>query len=328
MEEILAILERSSTWVILAHERPDGDTLGCGSALFQRGMTLGKRCFWGGADPIPQSHSFLPFSASYSCWHSFPADEMELDENWAIVVLDTSNPQRSIEGLVVPGAPFSIINIDHHGDNSMFGNINWVDEIASSVGEMIFDLFARADWNLTPGEAEALFVAISTDTGFFRFTCTTARTLKTASALISSGADTSLIYGKIFENRTLGGLHLWGAGLSRARLFSSGRICMTFLRNDDFSTTKASKDESENLVNTLLSVSGVFVALLLQEENGYCRASIRTRSPANAREIAEIWGGGGHKRAAGCKIKGTLSDAERDFVCKAGVIDEAWFSGN
>lgn len=253
---------------------------------------------------------------------------MELDENCVIVVLDTSNPERSIEGVVSREASFPIINIDHHADNTRFGKINWIDDSASSVGEMIFDLFSMAGWDLAPGEAEALFAAISTDTGFFRFSCTTAKTLETASALISSGADASLIYGRIFENRSLGGIHLWGAGLSRARLFSKGRICMTFLKREDFSNLNAPRDESENLVNTLLTVSGVFVAVLLQEEDGFCRASIRTRDPADAREIARIWDGGGHIRAAGCKIRGTLSWAEKEFILRAGSIYEDRFPGN
>lgn len=328
MEEILSILESSTTWVILAHEKPDGDTLGCGSALFQRGMALGKRCVWGGVDPFPRNYLFLPFSGSYSCFKSFPADEMELDENCVIVVLDTSNPQRSIEGVVSRGASFPIINIDHHADNTRFGKINWIDDSASSVAEMIFDLFSMAGWDLAPGEAEALFTAISTDTGFFRFSCTTAKTLETASALISRGADTSEIFGKIFENRSLGGIQLWGAGLSRARLFSKGRICMTFLKNDDFPILDASRDESQDLVNMLLTVSGVFVAVLLQEEDGYCRASIRTRNPADARKIARIWGGGGHIRAAGCKIMGTLCEAEKEFILRAGSIYEDRFPDN
>lgn len=328
MDEIIHTLKNSSTWIILAHERPDCDTLGCGSALFQRGVSLGKQCLWRGKDPMPQVYSFLPFTESYSCWRSFPLNDNGLPGEASVIVLDTSNTERGINGLPLADPFFPVINIDHHGDNSRFGKFNWIDETASSTGEIIFDLYASAEWILTSGESEAIFAAIATDTGFFRFSSTTAKTLNTASALISSGARPAVLYKKIFENRTLGGLHLWGAGLTRACLFANGRICITFLEENDFLTSRAPKEEAENLVNALLSVSGVLMAVLLQEDKGFCRASIRTRDPLNARSIAEIWGGGGHILAAGCKIHGSVSEAWNDFILRVGEINETWISGN
>lgn len=328
LNEIILALKSSSTWIILAHERPDGDTLGCGSALLQRGVSLNKRCMWGGPDPLPQVYSFLPFGGSYSCWESLPLKDNVLPEETLIIVLDTSNLERSVNGLASAARFFPVINIDHHGDNSRFGKINWIDESSSSAGEMIFDLFSAAGWRPTQGEAEALFVAISTDTGFFRFPCTTAKALDAASVLVSCGASPADLHRKIFENRTLGGLHLWGYGFSRARLYSNGEICMTFLAEDDFSASMARKEEAQNLVNALLSVSGVLVAVLMQEDKGFCRVSIRTRDPINARSIAAIWGGGGHALAAGCKIQGNLSEARDDFILRAGDISEAGIPGN
>lgn len=322
MNEIISALLNSSTWIILAHEKPDGDTLGCGCALLQRGLSLGKRCLWGGADPLPRVFSFLSLGGSYSCWGSFPFKDNDSPGEVSVIVLDTSNTGRSVIDLPSANSAFHVINIDHHGDNSRFGKINWIDESASSAGEMIFDLFSAASWIPSQGEAEAIFVAISTDTGFFRFPSTTEKTLNTASILVSLGVQPSDLYRKIYENRTLGGLHIWGAGLSRARLFLGGKICMTFLEENDFQNSLASREEAENLVNALLTVSEVFIAVLMQEDKGFCRVSIRTRNPVNARNIAELWGGGGHILAAGCKIPGNLSEARKDFILRAGELYE------
>ncbi len=277
---------------------------------------------------MPQAYSFLPYWESYSCWGSFPFKNTDFSGEVSVIVLDTSNAARSVNDLPSATSAFHVINIDHHGDNSRFGKFNWIDENASSAGEMIFDLFSAAAWVLTQEEAEAVFVAISTDTGFFRFPSATGKTFNTASILVSKGVRPANLYRKIYENRTLGGLHIWGKGLSRARLFLDGKMCMTFLEEDDFQKSMAPKEEAENLVNALLTVSGVLIAVIMQEEMGFCRVSIRTRNPVNARNIAEKWGGGGHILAAGCKIQGSLSEASEDFILRAGESYEAGISCN
>lgn len=323
MDKVIEILTETDTWVILAHEKPDGDTLGSGSALYQRALTLGKKCIWGGPDPLPRVFSFLAGSGDYSVLKSL--SEKTSGSDHAVIVLDTSNPSRSISGFSSIPLSMTVINIDHHVDNSMFGSINLVDEQASAVGEIILDLYAKAGWDLSSSEAEALFVAISTDTGFFRFPCTSVKTFQAASFLLSAGADIPEIYKKIYENRTLGGLKLWGEGLSRARLFENGLLCTTFLRKADFENCGADREESENLVNALLSVSGVLVAVLLQEDDGFCRVSIRTRAPVDARLIAQFWGGGGHIRASGCRIAGSVADAENSIIESVGLLNAAGF---
>jgi len=320
VNEIIRILLEADTWVIISHEKPDGDTLGSCSAFYQRGLSLGKRCMWRGPDRIPVVYDFLPGSDKYDI--PVPGFLREIRPGSVVIVLDTANQSRSIEGISGLSKDIPLVNIDHHGDNKLFGTINWIDAKASSTGEMVFELFAIARWHPTPGEAESLLAAIATDTGFFRFSCTSSKTLSAASSLVASGADISRIYGKIHENRSIHGLRLWGLGLKKARTLHSGRMGLTWLDRNDFKTTKADREECENLVNSLLTVSGVVLAVLLQEEEGYCRASIRTREPVDARKFAEIWGGGGHLRASGCKIDGTLEEVLEEVGKKAGFLDE------
>lgn len=134
-KEMIRSLEKVPEWIILAHEKPDGDTLGCGSALFLKGMALGKKCSWFGPDPFPRVYGFLPFSEKYVTTETL--EGMTGYGEMAVVVTDTSNPGRTVGGLTQVGDRVAVINIDHHGDNSRFGTFNWVDEEASSVGLMI-----------------------------------------------------------------------------------------------------------------------------------------------------------------------------------------------
>ncbi len=152
--KILRALEEARSWVILAHEKPDGDTLGCGSAIFQRGIALGKTCSWLGPDPFPRVYRFLPCSSHYRAVPKM--DTVNMTENSLVIALDTSNPERSVfgTGKVLPGT--SLINVDHHGDNSLFGTLNWIAPDVSSVGEMVYELFSLAGWKMSNDEAVSL----------------------------------------------------------------------------------------------------------------------------------------------------------------------------
>jgi len=326
LRRMIDILERVPEWVIVAHEKPDGDTLGCGSAFFFQGVSLGKKCSWFGPDPFPRAYRFLPFHERYIAAGSL---ESRLpSEDLAVIVTDTSNPDRTLGGLPSPGDRAIVLNIDHHGDNTRFGTLNWVDDRASSVGLMVYDLFIAARWGITVETAGSLLTAIATDTGFFRFASTDERTLRVAAYLVAKGAEPHRLYQEVYENRSLEGLHLWGRGLSRATLHLDGRVCATYLAKEDLSALGASRDDTENLVNALLSVKGVTVAALFQEEEGTCRVSIRTKEPVNAREIAALWGGGGHERASGCKMEDNPERSLEAFVTRLGDLDEIGLSGH
>jgi len=326
LQGMIDLLESVPEWVIVAHEKPDGDTLGCGSALFLQCESLGKKCSWFGPDPFPKAYRFLPFHEKYVAAGSL--ENSLRSEDLAVIVTDTSNPERTLGGLPSPEDRAVVLNIDHHGDNTRYGTFNWVDDRASSVGLMIYELFLAARWDLTRRSAGSLFTAIATDTGFFRFPSTDERTLRIASYLVAKGAEPHRVYQEVYENRSLEGIHLWGRGLSRASLHLDGRVCVTYLSREDLSSLGASRDDTENLVNALLSVKRVTVAALFQEDEGACRVSIRTKEPVNARKIAALWGGGGHERASGCKMEGNPERSLEAFVTRLGDLDEIGLSGH
>ncbi len=316
----LDILEKADTWLILIHEKPDGDAVGSAFALADRCRKLGKRAIVAGPDPVPASLCFLQGNIQYYVGPVLPPAVISMP-NKAFVIVDTSNPERTcrLPDALQDRSP--IVVVDHHGDNTFSGNCNIVDPKKTSTAEVLWELYRFAGWKPSRREAEALYAAIITDTGNFRFQGVSPWTHIIASELIASGADPSRIYGRIYENREAAGLRLWGKALEGISLCGNGKVCMAGITREDFNISGASGDETENLVNLLLTVRGVKVGVLMVEEDSCVRVSIRTRDEFNARTIAQRWGGGGHPRAAGCRIPGGLHEAQT-------LITESFGNGN
>ncbi len=307
-EKICEELGAARNWVILIHERPDGDAVGCGGAMARRADILGKKWTWHGPDPLPETYRFIYGTEQYRQVASLPLSEYGSDT--VLVVLDTSSADRTVPleggGNSLP----KVINIDHHGDNDHFGDWNLVCPEAPATAEPLWNLYEYARWEPDIMEAEALYVALVTDAGHFRFEGTTGRTLRIAAELVDRGVRPNELYSLLYENRSIQGLHLWGRAFSRAESLAGGKACFTFIEKTDFVETGAEKDETEHLVNELLALEGVRIAVLLvEEESDLVRVSIRTKDPCNARELARVFGGGGHIRAAGCRIAGNVKEA-------------------
>ncbi|MGC9372431.1 MAG: DHH family phosphoesterase [Thermovirgaceae bacterium] len=313
LEQIHRVLLDAGWWVILAHERPDGDTIGCGSALAKRAEILGKGWSWFGPDELPGAYGFLWGAERYRKTESLPT--ALVPENSAIVVLDTSSADRTVP-VDEERLRATVLNIDHHGDNGFFGDVNLVRSEAPAVAEPLWDLYEHAGWVPDPEEAKSLYTALVTDTGHFRFEGTSAKTLRIAAKLVENGVKPHEIYALLYENRSLCGLQLWGRGFLRARTFAAQKACATWLAHEDFAETKATREDTEHLVNELLQLKGIKIAFLLVEEDGFVRVSIRTKAPYSARDLASLWGGGGHIRAAGCKIESGLEEALETVIRK------------
>ena len=308
---IIDILEGAPAWIILTHIKPDGDTLGSGSALYSLGASLGKKVFWGGADPFPKGYSFLPEADSYIQG----IDPGDLLHRWggAAVILDTSTEDRSVPGVRALSEKFPVVNIDHHGDNELFGSLNWIDPSASSVGEMVWSLLSHWEKDYPLKAAEGLYTAIVTDSGNFTFSSTGEKTHRAAADLLSRGVAPEKIEDLLRSNRSLPAMRLWGRALERAEVHSSF-AAMTWLFRKDFTETGSAPSETEFLVNELLTLKGISFAAFLVEEENAVRASLRSKGDISAVEIARIFGGGGHLNAAGCKLPLPLESAMKTLV--------------
>jgi phosphoesterase RecJ-like protein len=313
--EIIERMKTADSWLVIFHEKPDGDAIGCGTALVRLGLRLSKKTMFACPDQCPPRYSFLldgiESSASTCLPDGFPG------ANGLLISVDTSTIARSFPELTKRSKSCALVNIDHHIDNGRYGDINWIDPGASATGEMLTELISLSPWGLTKSEATALYSALVSDNGDFQFASTTLKSHDCAMKLMRAGASPTEIAEALESTMSTGELRLWGRAMTRTDTFADGVCAIYWLTSDDFAETSTSKDATENLVNFLLRIQNVKIAALCcentepGEKHKRVRASIRARAPYNAREVAVVFGGGGHDLAAGCTIDAPVSDAVR-----------------
>jgi phosphoesterase RecJ-like protein len=228
--------------------------------------------------------------------------------------VDTSTTARTLSQVGSRGFACPLVNIDHHVDNERFGDVVWIEPMASATGEMVTELISESGWGLRKDEAEALYAAVISDNGGFSFESTTLKSHAVAMKLIDAGVSPNKISEALDSNLSAGVLNLWGRAMMRTTVFADGRCAVFWLDAEDFSQTGTKRDATENLVNFLIRIKDVKMAALcseLSEPEGEKRVkvSLRARMPFNAREVAAILGGGGHNLAAGCVLGTGISEA-------------------
>jgi bifunctional oligoribonuclease and PAP phosphatase NrnA len=219
-----------------------------------------------------------------------------------------------------------VIDIDHHHDNTLFGDVNAVVPDASSTGEILRDLFAELGVELTPEIAESLYIALVTDTGRFQYANTTPKTLRLAAELVEAGADVHQVFQDVYENVAFAKLKLLARALEKARVYEGGRMIVSDLERDDFHAAGAAEPFSEGIIDFLRAVEGTELVALIREpptQNGpKHRISLRTRAEdIDVSAIARKSGGGGHRQAAGFSSEATVEEItdfiRREFLAQA-----------
>jgi phosphoesterase RecJ-like protein len=307
IDKILDILTSKGRWLILVHEKPDGDTIGCAVALAALGERLGKRVTLGGPDCFPPKYLFLLGDTPYFVFDKIPEDFSGGD--CVIVCVDTSNIERAVKGVGEAVGSRTVVNIDHHADNSAYGDVNWIEPSASATGEMVTVLMSLSKWGISQSEANALYVAIVTDNGNFSFPSSSAKSHECAVKLLEAGADPGMVTEELEANLSENSLKLWGRAFSKVALFQEGLCALFWLTVADFEETGTTRQECENLVNFLLRIKGVRVAALCSETDKGVRVSLRARLPFSVHDIAAHFDGGGHNLASGCTIRKPLQEA-------------------
>jgi phosphoesterase RecJ-like protein len=300
--EILDEVGRARRVLLFAHVYPDGDVLGSqlglGLALRGGGRSVTFAC----AHAVPDPFRFLPGAGELQQWAA-GRDGFDL-----VVALDCPDPARLgglLEGARRPGA--RVLNIDHHADNRRYGDVNWIDPGAAATGEMVYDLVAAAGLPVTPEVATNLYTAIVTDTGSFRYSNTTAKTLRVAARLVELGADPARVATAIYETRELPGLHLLGRLLQRVEADPDGALA--WLTIEQAEATSPDLPEGEEFVNYPRSLRTAKVAVLFRELPDGVKVSLRAKGEVNVARIAAGLGGGGHPNAAGIVLPPGLAAA-------------------
>lgn len=307
-QQVIEALKALEQWNIVSHINPDGDTLGCGCALYNLALHLGKKARWVGRDPLPGRYQFLPQSHCYeACGEQVP----DLSQT---IWLDISDGVRGLPSLVESVA----VNVDHHPTNPAFGKAHWIEPRASATAELVWAIVKALTDVPNKDVATALYTALVTDNGNFVFPSVRTNSFVTAAELLTWGADPAAIDLALNHQERPEKLKLWGRCLSRLERVGE-RGCISWVSEEDFALTGARIDETEDLVNQLTRLACADMAVLAIERPGLLRCSFRSRPPLCARVLAEQFGGGGHDLAAGARFDGTLADGVEQL--KRAMID-------
>jgi phosphoesterase RecJ-like protein len=308
MNEIIGVLRERDGFVIAGHRDPDGDSLGSSLALGLALEQLGKRVAVLSADPLFDAYRRLPESSRIAVSAAAP-------EGYPVAVLMECNEvaRSGIEGL---DGRF-VINIDHHANNPGFGDLDWVDASVAAVGVMVYRLLRAMDVRITPAIATHLYVAILTDTGSFHYSNTDADAFRVCAELVDHGVDPSVVAEAIYENVPRDKVRLLGAALSSLVLDPDGRVASMVLHHDTLAMSPG-KPDTEGIVNHAKAIAGVAVAALFKEvEPRQYRVSLRSDGSVDVAAIAAGFGGGGHPRAAGCLVPGSVDEAKAAILSAA-----------
>jgi phosphoesterase RecJ-like protein len=299
-------------FVITTHENPDGDALGSLLAAKLAFDELGKdsvMVLYGDA-PLPGEYLFMPLAELRRRW---PDDVSER----VLVALDCANESRIADPEVLGRVPLTL-DIDHHHDNTRFGDVNLIVPTASSTGEVLRDIFRELGVELTSAIAEPLYIALVTDTGRFQYTNTTPKALRLAAELVEAGADVHRVFQGVYESVQFAKLKLLARALERAQVYEGGRIVISYLLRTDFADVGAAEPYSEGIIDYLRAVEGADMAVLIREpprEDGPTRrVSLRASvDELDVSAIARKSGGGGHRQAAGFSSEASIEEIS-EFV--------------
>jgi len=312
-QKAVELINKSTSVLLTTHTKGDGDAAGCCVAISETLSTLGKKTQILFLSPLPDWYGFLFDKPVPVLGKDLSKDQLSQNKFDLIIVVDTnSNSQLPgfEEYLAKTNAP--VLVIDHHATSDGLGDVEIVDSTAAAASSVVLDLFRFAHWPITPKIAQALFVGVATDTGWFHFNNTTSRCLRDCADLIDAGANPADIYRLIYQTFTPQRFNLMTAMQDTLELHFDGRYASQFITLQDFKTTGAKYEDTENLIDQCQRIGSVVVAALFVElKDGRIRCSLRSRGAVDVCKIARQFDGGGHTAAAGAYLPGPLVNAKK-----------------
>ena len=307
LKQIAEHIRTTDNFLVLSHVSPDGDALGSMLAMGELLRALGKTVRLFNESGLPERFQWL--NPRGEILRELPAEEPA-----TIFVLDCGSPER-VGTLVAPWlAVKTVVNMDHHLGNPLFGTLNWVELRASSVGEMVGMLARELGVPLAGLLGEYVYLALISDTGDFCFNNTRPETLEMAAEILRQG----LLPGPFHEQKqstgTLSQLQMRATVLQQANLYADGKISLIAFTRELFDQTGTGPEDTEGLVNTVLYLRGVHVAISLREEADRIKFSLRSKGSVNVQAVAVTFGGGGHRNAAGGHVFVAMNTAKEMLV--------------
>jgi phosphoesterase RecJ-like protein len=309
LQAIAAALREHDRFLVVTHENPDGDALGSLLAMTLALRQMGKdaQMYLAAGPPLPREYAFMSLDGLL---RDLPADIGDR----VLVAVDCAKADRMGPDPAPLERSKLVLDIDHHHDNTRFGEANLIVADASSTGEVLRDVFRELGVELTPEIAEPLYIALVTDTGRFQYTNTTPKALRLAAELVDAGADVHAVFQQVYESVEFAKLKLLARALERARVLEGGQIVVSYLLRTDFAEVGAAEPYSEGIIDYLRAVEGSELAALIREpprdDAPARRVSLRASiDELDVSAIARTFGGGGHRQAAGFS-----SDASVDEI--------------
>lgn len=308
VSKIADLIRRADSFLVSSHANPDGDAIGSTVALGHILAHMGKEFFLYNRSGMPNQFDWLELPGPI---HSTLAGA---DANW-IFVLDCGTQHRVGEELFRVMGTRPMANVDHHLGNPMFGQFNWVDETYPAVAAMIADLADELEVPLVGPLAEAIYLGIVTDTGFFTFDSTTPTVMELAARLIRLGLNPGLVNAKIRNQWSINRFRLWGESFATTELYFGGQVAVAYVTQGMMARTETTAADCEEIVNFLRRLRGARAAVILREEpDGSYKFSIRSTGPDNVQSVAALFGGGGHRNAAGGTIASDILTAKERLI--------------
>jgi phosphoesterase RecJ-like protein len=310
LDEIGRVLREHERFAVLSHIRPDGDALGSQLALALSLQQLGKKVRVWNEDGMLEKYSFLPRAELLT---KPPHTGEDVD---VAIALDTAIQNRLGTAFAAVRSTGVWINIDHHLSNPGYGDLVYVDPTAPATGQIIFDLIKNQGFPFNREIAENLYAAISTDTGSFQYSKTSARTFEIAAELVCTGINVGRLSQQLYENYPRRRVELLRELLRTMRFERSGRVASFSLTLKTAAELQVLPEDNEGLIDHLRAIRGVIVAVFFEElADGKVRVSMRSKSDVvDVCAICQKFGGGGHTLAAGARVRGTLAEVEKNVL--------------
>lgn len=301
------MLARHQSFVLISHVRPDGDAIGSQIALGAALIAMGKCVHLINEDGLPENLAFLEGSELIQ---TPPAEPLDVE---VAIALDTATKPRLGEHSLHAASRAKLwINIDHHVSNPRYGDLNLIDSTSPATGQILYDLITTLGLPMPTASRDAIYVAVSTDTGSFQYPATTARTYDMAADLIRRGLDVGTLNSRTYDEHPYRRLELMRALLNTLERSADGRVAHWELRDEVRTTLALRPEDSEGLIDIIRAIRGVQVAVFFEElPDGKIRVSMRSKDRrVDVCQIALAFGGGGHALAAGIRMSGPLEAAK------------------
>jgi len=313
-QRAIDLIDKSDSVMITTHTKPDGDACGCIVAMCEMLTALGKQVNVLLLSPAPTWYEFLFTETPPILGRDLTIDQLnkgQFAEPDLIIILDTNSRSQLPdfeEYLKTNDKP--VLVLDHHVTSDNLGSVELIDTSAAATGLIVLDLLKYADRPMTAKIAEALFVAVATDTGWFQFSNTDSRALTSTAQLIEAGANLPQIYHNLYQNYSYPRFKLMTAMLNTVEIHLQGRLATQYLTKQHFEQTGAAHQDTENLIDECRRIATVEAAALFVElDDGRVRCSLRSRGAVDVRKIAQKFGGGGHKMASGLYLPAPIQNA-------------------